>query len=77
MHRRGFTILGILLIVLGAVSFTHGEVTYASREEVVELGDLQIQTQRRETIPLPPLLGGLSLAGGIVLVVLSRRVRNR
>lgn len=73
MRRRSLAIFGLILVVVGIVSLIYGGVTYTRREQVVELGDVQIQTESKETVPLPPLLGGLSLAGGVVLVALSRR----
>lgn len=77
MRARGLAILGAILVVLGIVSLIHGGITYTRREQIVELGDVQIQTESKETIPLPPLFGGLSLAGGVLLVVLSRKGPGR
>jgi len=48
-------------------------ITYTTSEKVVDLGPLKITAQKEKTIPLPPILGGLALAGGIVLVVVAGR----
>ena len=66
-------LIGIALIVLGAIALAYQGITYTTREKVVDLGPLKITAQKEKTIPLPPILGGLALAGGIVLVVAAAR----
>jgi uncharacterized membrane protein len=69
------TILGIALIVLGVVAFAYQGITYTTREKVIDLGPLQATVDTKQTIPLPPLVGGLALIGGIgLLIVGARRV---
>jgi hypothetical protein len=67
------TILGIALIVLGVVSLAYQGITYTTQEKVIDLGPLKATVEKKETIPLPPLLGGLSLVGGIVLLIVGAR----
>jgi len=66
-------LIGIALIALGLIALVYQGISYTTREKVVDLGPLKITAQREKTIPLPPILGGLALAGGIVLVVLAAR----
>ena len=66
---KSTTILGIALIVLGVVALAYGGITYTQREKIIDLGPVQATADREKTIPLPPLLGGLSLAGGVALVI--------
>jgi len=66
-------LIGIALIVLGVIALAYQGITYTTREKVVDLGPLKITAQKEKTIPLPPILGGLALAGGIVLVVVASR----
>jgi len=68
-------ILGYVLIALGVVSLAIGGITYTKREKVLDIGPIQATADRQKTIPLPPLLGGLALVGGIVLVVASAKKR--
>jgi len=65
--------IGIALIALGLVTLVYQGITYTTSEKVVDLGPLKITAQTEKTIPLPPILGGLALAGGIVLVVAAIR----
>ena len=66
-------LIGIALIALGLIALVYQGITYTTREKVVDLGPLKITAQKEKTIPLPPILGGLALAGGIVLVVVAGR----
>jgi hypothetical protein len=68
-------ILGYVLIALGVVSLAIGGITYTKREKVLDIGPIQATADRQKTIPLPPLLGGLALAGGIVLVIAASKKR--
>jgi uncharacterized membrane protein len=65
--------IGIALIALGLVTLVYQGITYTTSEKVVDLGPLKITAQKEKTIPLPPILGGLALAGGIVLVLAAAR----
>lgn len=62
-------IIGVVLIVLGAIALAYGGITYTSREKVLDIGPIEATAEREKTIPLPPVLGALAVAGGIVLVV--------
>ena len=67
------TIVGVLLIVLGVIGLGYEDITYTTREKVLDIGPLQASVDKKKTIPLSPLLGGLVLAGGIVLVVVGAK----
>jgi hypothetical protein len=67
------TAIGIGLIVIGVVALVYQGITYTTREKVLEVGPVEVTAESRKTIPLPPVLGGLALAGGIVLVVVGTR----
>ena len=66
-------IVGIVLIVIGVIALAYGGISYTKREKVLDIGPLEATTETRETIPLPPVLGGLALAGGIVLLIVGSR----
>jgi hypothetical protein len=67
------TIVGIILIVLGVVAFAYQGITYTTREQVVDIGPVEVTKETKKTIPLPPILGGLALASGVVLMVAGAR----
>lgn len=67
------TIAGILLILLGAVALMYQGITYTKSEKLLDLGPIHATTETQKTIPLPPVVGGLALVGGIVILVLGAR----
>jgi hypothetical protein len=71
--KASLMLIGIALIELGLIALVYQGITYTTREKVVDLGPLKITAEKERTIPLPPILGGLALAGGIVLVVVAAR----
>lgn len=66
---KPITLVGIVLIVLGVLALAYQGITYTRRENVVDMGPMHVTTETKERIPLPPILGGLALVGGVVLVV--------
>jgi len=73
MRINPLTLVGIALIVLGLVAFAYKGINYTSRETVLNVGPIKATADTQKTIPLSPLLGGLALVGGIVLVVLGTK----
>lgn len=65
------TIIAVILIALGIVAFTYQGITYTTKEKAIDLGPLQVTAEKTHTIPLPPILGGIALVGGIVLLVVG------
>jgi uncharacterized membrane protein len=68
-------IIGIVLIAVGLVSLAYQGITYTSRETVLDLGPIKATADTQKTIPVPPILGGLALAGGVTLLVGAWRSR--
>ena len=65
--------VGILLVIVGVVSLAYQGITYTTQEKTVDLGPLQVTTEKHHTIPLPPILGALALVGGVVLLVVNNK----
>jgi len=66
-------IIAIILIAVGVLAFAYQGITYTTREKVVDLGPIQVTSEKTRSIPLPPIVGAIALAGGIVLLVMAKR----
>jgi len=69
---------GILLVVLGALALAlaYQGINYTRREKVLDVGPIHATKDTQEHIPLPPILGGLALIGGTLLLVAGARQRT-
>ena len=65
--------LGILLIVLGALSFVYGGISYTRRDKVVDLGPIEASVDKKERLPLPPIIGGIALVAGAFVLMSNRK----
>ena len=65
--------VGIVLIVLGLVGLLYGGLTWTRREKVVDLGPIEVTQEQHKSIPVPPVVGGICLVAGVLLLVGSRR----
>jgi hypothetical protein len=68
-------LLGTILVVIGIIALVWGGISWTREKTVVDLGPIEATTETRETIPLPPVLGGVALIAGIVLLVVPARRR--
>jgi hypothetical protein len=66
-------IAGLVLVVVGIVALVWGGVFWTDRDTVIDAGPLQVTTEEREGLALPPVVGAIALVGGIVLLVMPAR----
>jgi len=72
--KKTTLIFGIVLIVLGLASLGYeGYSSFSTKESTVSASDGQATAGTRTTIPLRPIAGGLALACGFVLVLVSNK----
>src|ERR1035438_8807452 len=76
INTKPITWVGILLIVLGALALAYQGINYTRQKKVLDVGSVHLTTETHERIPLPPILGGLALAGGVVLLVMGARNKS-
>jgi hypothetical protein len=67
------TLVGIVLIVLAVIAFAYQGISYTKREKVLDIGPIQATAEKRETIPIPPIVAGAALLGGIALLFVGSR----
>jgi uncharacterized membrane protein YidH (DUF202 family) len=68
-------LIGVLLIVFGVVALAIGGIRYTTTEKVLDIGPVEATTERHKMIPLSPIVGLASIAGGIVILVVGSRTR--
>ena len=67
------TLLGIILMVIGIFALAYQGFSYTKREKIVDVGPIHATKDTTKTIPVPPILGGISLIGGIVLIAVGAK----
>lgn len=72
---RMMTVVGVLLIVLGLVALAYQGISYTTRETIIDVGPLEATAERQRTVPLPPVVGVVAVAGGVALLIAGRRRR--
>ena len=65
---RPLTIAGIVLILLGVFALAYPAISFTSEEKILDIGPIEATKEETKTIPLPPLLGGAAIAGGIIML---------
>jgi len=67
-------ILGIILIVVGIVLLAWGGfASFTTKENVAKLGPLEVNKQNEHQVPIGPIVGGVCIVGGIIMMVSGRR----
>jgi hypothetical protein len=73
MKMRPLVLIGLILVVLGIVALAIPSFTFFTTQRVADAGFFKIDVSRPHTIVINPIVGGIALATGIVLVILGRR----
>ena len=64
-------IVAIILIALGIMLFSYTGITYTTRGEPINFLGVHIETTERHVVP--PIVGAIVFAGGIVLLVVRTK----
>jgi uncharacterized membrane protein len=70
---KSTTLLGIVLVVLGVLALVYQGFSYTREKDIVDIGPIHATAETREHVPLPPIVGGLALAAGALLLVMGAR----
>ena len=73
MRNTPLIVIGVLLVVLGTAALFSRELNYGKREAVVEIGTITVTADRQQTLPLPPIFGGIGMACGAVMIAVGAR----
>jgi hypothetical protein len=66
-------VIGLVLIIAGTLVIAYRGIPYTNREVILEVGDLSATAETERTKQVPPIVTGLVIAGGIMLVIAGAR----
>jgi drug/metabolite transporter (DMT)-like permease len=70
---KPMVLAGIVLAVLGVAALAYQGFSYTSRDTVLKVGDLKVDTEREKSVSLPPAVGIAAVVGGVVLIAVGLR----
>ncbi|MGL4549720.1 MAG: DUF3185 domain-containing protein [Gemmataceae bacterium] len=70
---RSLFVIGLVLLAFGVLALAVPSITFFTRERVADVGFFTIDVSRPHTIVLNPVVGGVALAAGVVLVLMGLR----
>jgi hypothetical protein len=68
----GQRLFGLLLVIVGVIGLLYSGITYTRREKVLQVGPVQVEHVETHRVPIAPIVAGLALVGGAVLVLSKR-----
>lgn len=66
-------ILGFVLVVLGALALAYGGISYNRQRTVLDVGPFKATATEQKNVPFSPIVGGILLLGGVLLLVVPRK----
>jgi uncharacterized membrane protein HdeD (DUF308 family) len=66
-------VVGILLLIVGIAGLAFGGFSFTRKEKVLDVGPIEASADKKESLPVPPILGALAIVGGVVLLASSAR----
>ena len=67
------TVLGLLLAILGIFALVYQGFSYSRQNNVLDVGPIHATLNETQHVPLPPIIGGLALLGGVTLLVMGAK----
>jgi hypothetical protein len=69
--------VGIALILFGIAALIYPGVTRTSEERIVEIAKQRVSIDNQRLSAVSPLLGGLALLSGVLLIIVGIKVSSR
>ena len=66
-------VFGFLLVVVGVLALLYGGISYNRERTVLDVGPFKATATEQKNIPLSPIVGGIALLGGILLLMVPRK----
>lgn len=65
--------LGIILVGIGALGLAYGGFSFYHRETLIDIGPIHATHEKEESFPISPVVGGLTVAAGVVLLLVRKK----
>jgi uncharacterized membrane protein YidH (DUF202 family) len=65
--------LGLILVLVGVLALVYGGISYNRQKTIVDVGPFTATATEQKNIPLSPIVGGIALIGGVLLLVVPRK----
>ena len=65
--------IGFVLLVIGILALVYGGISYSRERTVVDLGPIKATATEQHNIPLSPIVGGIAIVSGLLLLLVPRR----
>ncbi len=59
----------VLLVVLGLAGLLYGGFSWTTKDTIIDAGPIKITNDKRESLPISPIAGGLILVAGVALLL--------
>ena len=74
---KPFMVIGMILLILGVAALGYQGVAWVTtRDTIVKAGPVEIQADRQHPVPLAPILGGIGIFAGAVLMLIGATRRG-
>jgi uncharacterized membrane protein YidH (DUF202 family) len=73
IHMRNLTMLGVVLVVLGAAALLFGHFSYSQNKPVLDAGPIHVTSQQEHDVSIPTIAGVLVVVAGLGLILAGRR----
>ena len=66
-------LFGIILVAVGVLIFIYQGFSYTRKTNLVKAGPLEINGEKKETVPISPIIGGVCIVAGLAVFVLGSK----
>jgi len=66
-------IAGIILIIVGVLALVYQGFSYTQTKQDAQIGPIEIQHQETHDVPVPPIVGGVCIVGGVLALAVGAR----
>ncbi len=68
-------LVALVLIAVGIVFVSYAGFSYTTEEKIAEIGPVTISSDERKHVPFSPIIGGICIAVGVVILLANRKRR--